>query len=194
MILRINGEVEARTTVRVPAGNTEAVSFEVSRTEPGDYAVEIEAEDAVDVKVLTGSFTVLEEPPPPPPPLSSEGLTVEPTEVESGGSVTISVTAVNDGADAITETVTLRVDGRLIEEKGVTVAGGATQTVSFTHVEEAVGAHSVSVEGLTATFTVTAVEEDGGGGAIIIILIVVIIAVLAIGGGAFFYFRRRGEA
>lgn len=180
VILRINGEVEARTAVRVPAGNTEAVSFEVSRTEPGDYSVEIEAEDAIDVKILTGSFTVLEI---PPPPLSFEGLTVEPTEVESGGSVTISVTAVNDGADAITEIVTLRVDGRLIEEKDVTVAGGATQTVSFTHVE-----------GLTATFTVTAVEEDGGGGAIIIILIVVIIAVLATGGGAFFYFRRRGEA
>ena len=133
VILRINGEVETRTPVTVAGGATQAVSFEVSRTEPGDYEVEVEAEDAVDVRILTGSFTVLEGPP-PPEELSFEDLTVEPTEVESGGSVTISITAVNDGADAITETVTLRVDGRLIEEKDVTVAGGATQTVSFTHV------------------------------------------------------------
>jgi uncharacterized protein (DUF58 family) len=51
LVLKINGVKEAESQANVDAGGTEEVSFEVTRKDPGRYAVFING--------LSGSFTVV---------------------------------------------------------------------------------------------------------------------------------------
>ena len=172
----------------VPGESERRVTFEVARAEEGDYAVEIEATGAIDIKVLRGNFTVgiarL---------VAVPGtLNVEPSEVDSGKPVTVSIDITNEGGVAGERTVSLFVDDVLVEAREITVNAGDTRTVSFTVVQEDSGTHTVRAEELTAEFEVT-VLADGGG--FIIILIVVIIVVVIVGGiGAFLYLRARRRA
>ena len=66
--------------------------------------------------------------------------------------------------------------------------------MTFTHVEPAVGTHTVDVDGEVAQFTV--VEAPAAAGFPIIIIVVVVVVVLLVAGvGGFLYFRsKRGGA
>ena len=187
IVLRINGEeVETRTVV-VPGEGQRRVTFEITRAEEGDYAVEIEAVGAIDVKVLRGSFTVAAA---AARLVTVPGtLKVEPLEVDSGEPVTVSLDITNEDEVAGTRTVSLFVDGVLVETQEITVGPGETGTVSFTFEEEDSGTHTVRVEQLTAEFEVTAPAD--GGGLIIIVIVVAIFAIIGGGIGAFLYLRKR---
>ena len=58
LILKVRGREVERQTVLVPARDQVSVSFEVRRELEGDYEVEVEATEAVDVTLLEASFTV----------------------------------------------------------------------------------------------------------------------------------------
>jgi hypothetical protein len=89
-----------------------------------------------------------------PAALVVSGLTISPTEVNAGETVTIGVQVTNDGDLAGISSLTLKVNSVSVDTKDITVAGGTTQSVEFTVTEDAGGTYNVDVNGLTGTFTV----------------------------------------
>ena len=67
--------------------------------------------------------------------------------------VTVSIEVENVGGLEGGHTVELRVDGEVVDSKGVTLEGGASATVLF-ELTRGEGTHEVEVEGFTDSFTV----------------------------------------
>ena len=148
VILRINGEVEETKQGVAVSGQSDAtVVFNVTRTEPGTYTVQIEVEKGVDVRIADGTFTVTT------PGAALMGLvpasfSVVPATVDVGQSVTVTVDVTNTGDIPGDITVTLRLDGAIKESKVERVGPGETRPVTFTILEEAAGTHTVQVNDL----------------------------------------------
>ncbi len=136
------------------------------------------AEGIIDVTVdgLAGSFTVIVLPPPPTPAeFVVSDLSALPTEIEEGGTVMISVTVTNIGETEGSYTVEFKVDGETVESETVTIPGDSVYFSSFEKTWSA-GTYQVSVEDLTAGFTVSALPEPD----FTIYYIVVVIIIVAI--------------
>ena len=103
------------------------------------------------------------EPPLAPAEFALSNLAVSPTTVETGETVTVSVTVTNVGEETGSHTAELLVDGSKVDEETVTLEGEASETVEFTDVSGEEGAHTVSIGDLSGSFTVTAPPEEPGG-------------------------------
>jgi len=90
---------------------------------------------------------------------TSSGLNIDPSSVDVGGKVTISVEVSNTGAKSGTHIVALKIDGEVEDEKTVTVNPDETETVSFEVSASELGTFSVEVDGLSGSYTVTEPEE-----------------------------------
>ena len=84
----------------------------------------------------------------------SSDLTINPSSVNVGGTVTISVECSNEGSMSGSHTVTLKVDGEVEDEKTVTVAPNESTTISFDAPTSEKGTYSVEIEGLTGSYEV----------------------------------------
>jgi len=92
--VHLGGDFMAEREVTLEPGQSEAVSFEVTPTEAKTFHVSVNG--------LTGSFVATEE---AVADIRLENLIIEPSEVNVGQKVTISVTAKNYGAAAGTKTI-----------------------------------------------------------------------------------------
>jgi len=173
--LDINGVKEADETVTVAAGDSQEVSFSVTKEDAGIYSVA--------VAELTGSFTVVA-----PAAFSVSDLSLQPAQVKPGEAVTISASVANTGGESGSYTVVLKIDGVKEAEKTVTIAAGESQDVSFSVTKEEAATYTVTVDGLSGSFTVAPPAKPpvnwpliGGiiGGVIVVALLV------------FFLVRRR---
>jgi hypothetical protein len=94
---------------------------------------------------------------PRPAPIPGEfefsGLVIDPTEVDEGGSVVISVEIKNVGETDFTEPITLKLNDTVEDSKEITLEGEKTTTVTFNVTKDA-GDYSVAIGELTGTFTV----------------------------------------
>jgi hypothetical protein len=120
------------------------------------------------------------EPPPPTPEPAhfvANGLSATPAEVKVGENVTISLNVANDGEETGSYSVELKIDGQTIDSQMVTLAGGQSETVSFTISEAKAGQYEVTVSGLNGSFTV--LKPSLWWIYIIIAAIVIILGVLA---------------
>ena len=123
--------------------------------------------------------------PPAPAAFSVSSLSVLPAEVEPGEAVTIAVLVANTGGESGSYTVVLKIDGVKEAEETVTVAAGDSQEVSFSVTKDEPGTYSVSVDGLSGSFTMIAPPPGvnwpliGGiiGGVILIGLLIFFLAV-----------------
>ena len=95
-------------------------------------------------------------PAPAPAEFVLSDLVIEPMEVGPGENVEISVKVTNVGGTAGTCSVTLTINGIAVDTKDITLAVGATGTVTFEVTEEVAGTYAVGVDGSTGTFVVTA--------------------------------------
>ena len=91
-----------------------------------------------------------------PATFDTSGLTISPAEVQVGESIAVSVLVTNTGDATGTYASTLKLDNIAVATKEVTLAGGASQTVTFTRAEDVAGTYTVGVNGLTGIFTVKA--------------------------------------
>jgi len=166
---------EADETVTVAAGDSQEVSFSVTKEDAGIYSVA--------VAELTGSFTVVA-----PAAFSVSDLSLQPAQVKPGEAVTISASVANTGGESGSYTVVLKIDGVKEAEKTVTIAAGESQDVSFSVTKEEAATYTVTVDGLSGSFTVAPPAKPpvnwpliGGiiGGVIVVALLV------------FFLVRRR---
>lgn len=92
--IHLEGDFMAEKTVSLEPGQSEAVSFEVTPAEAKTFQVSVDG--------LTGSFVATEE---AVADIQLENLVIEPTEVNVGQKVTISVTAKNYGGAVGTKTI-----------------------------------------------------------------------------------------
>ena len=133
----------------------------------GDEWVELDSEVDIENSTITiiadvdhfTTFAVIAMPPPPPSVLApaaitTSSLSISPREVDIGETVTISVLVANTGEEQGSYTVTLKVNGVVEETREITLAGGASETATFTVAEDEAGTYSVNIDGLTGSFTV----------------------------------------
>lgn len=88
------------------------------------------------------------------PEFEVSNLTFSPSEVEAGEPVIISAMVKNVGDLEGTYTIELKIDGEIQETKGVTLAGGATETVSFMVTRDTSGTYTIGVNGLQRALNV----------------------------------------
>lgn len=93
-------------------------------------------------------------PPPAPAAFAVSDLTVSPAEVDIGETVTITALVSNTGELSGSYEVTLKIDGVAVATDEVTLAGGASQEVTFTTAKDAAGTYTVDVNGLAGEFVV----------------------------------------
>ena len=95
---------------------------------------------------------------PPPssaqPAFTTSDLSIAPTEVSIGESVTITTQVTNTGDLEGTYGVALKIDDVIVESKQVTLAGGISEGVTFTTASDTAGTYAVTIDGLSQTFTV----------------------------------------
>lgn len=85
---------------------------------------------------------------------TSSGLTIDPSSVKAGGTVTVSVECSNEGSRSGSHTITLKIDGEIEDEKTVTLGPDESTTVSFEVSATEEGIYSVDVNGLSGSFEV----------------------------------------
>lgn len=139
--LKIDYEIEATKDVTLAGGTTETVSFTVTKNTSGTYTIGVDG--------LQRALNVLEL-----AAFELTNLTINPSQVNLGESVGISVDVKNEGDVSGTYTVTLRIDGTTESTQDVTLAGGENRTVSSTVTKNEAKSYSVAVDGLTGTFSV----------------------------------------
>ena len=81
-------------------------------------------------------------------------LMITPTEVKMRDNVGIAVRVTNNGDETDTQTISLEVDGQVIDSKEITLSVGASDTVSFKTFRETPGTYQVNISNLTGTFVV----------------------------------------
>ena len=93
---------------------------------------------------------------PTPAEFELSDLVIDPSEVGPGETVTISIVVTNVGELEGTCTVMLKIDNVVEATEDVTLAGGATETVTFSVSRDIGGTYNVEVDGLTGIFVVAA--------------------------------------
>ena len=181
VILKIEDVVVATEEVTLNAGASEEVTFTTAKDVAGSYSVVVDG--------LSGSFTVVApEVAPLPAAFSVSNLSIQPAEVPTGEAVTIDVAVTNTGGTEGSYTLVLKINGVKEADRTVTIAAGDTLNIIFPVTKEAAGSYSVTVDGLSGSFTVVAPAVVTNwpllGG---IIGAVVIVALLVF----FLMFRRR---
>lgn len=82
-------------------------------------------------------------------------VTVSPESVEVGENVTITATLENTGNTTENVTVVFKINGEEVKSVNVTVEANATETAECVVAEDEAGTYEVTVDGVSASFTVT---------------------------------------
>jgi hypothetical protein len=88
------------------------------------------------------------------PIFSMSNLTITPNQVKSGEPVTISAIASNNGSEAGTYSVVLRINGMVENIIDLMLSPGASQATTFTIIKDTGGEYYTEVDGLSAVFIV----------------------------------------
>jgi len=155
--LQINSEVAETKEIVLDGQGSVTVSFTVSKEVDGVYAISING--------LTGRFTVTAPPVievelPEPADIFTSNLSVTPSKIETGDTVTISVRVANRGGQEGTYLVQLKIDGVVVETRRVTLAASASETITFTTSQDMGGIYTVDIDNLSASFTVEKPEIE----------------------------------
>ncbi|OGO23512.1 MAG: hypothetical protein A2144_00080 [Chloroflexi bacterium RBG_16_50_9] len=89
-----------------------------------------------------------------PAAFTASGLTISPAQVNPGEPVNVSVNIANTGDLTGTYDVVLKINDRITSTRTVTVAGHASQKVTFATTQNVAGTYTVNIDGQTGTFTV----------------------------------------
>jgi hypothetical protein len=90
-----------------------------------------------------------------PAKFTLKDLAINPSNTTLGDAVQISVNVTNVGDLAGNETVNFEINNALVDTENITLAGQASQNVTYTAVEAKEGKYSVQVGDLTGAFTVS---------------------------------------
>ncbi len=153
--LKINNTAVDSQNVTLAGGASSVVTFINTQSKDGTYSVGIDNQTGqfvVKAPVLSEEVTTTT--PVVPASLTISNLTVTPATVDINGTVNINVQVSNSGDVPGTYEVELKINNVDVTSKTVTVASKSTQTVTFTTSEDKAGTYTVSINGMTGTFTV----------------------------------------
>lgn len=134
--LLVNGALEQTQTFTLEPGLSQSLSFTLTKGEPGKYVVQLGE--------LTASFTVLE----------VSNLKVSPSEVEADQPVTVSADLRNLADTQATCHCCLLCQGKEVQAKDITIAGGSKDKVTFTLSQGTPGIYEVQLGNLSDSFKV----------------------------------------
>lgn len=89
-----------------------------------------------------------------PAAFTVSNLSITPAKVDMGEEVTISVLVTNTGDLSGSYQASLNIDGVAVATEEVTLAGGASERVTFTMTQDVAGTYSVTIDGQSGTFDV----------------------------------------
>ena len=141
IILRIDKVTTASKEITLEAGANEKISFTVVKRTAGSYTVTIDG--------LSGAFVVKG-----PTTFAFSELLIIPKEAAIGEEVTISALITNTGNFTGSYKATLMIDNAIAASKEVTLEVGANEEINFTVVKRAAGTYTVTIDGLSGTFSV----------------------------------------
>jgi len=144
--LTVDGVPIETKDVAVPAGAKRKVTFSLAKEKAGIYAVEVGG--------LSGELHVVQ-----PAEFQITSLEVSPGEVVLGDEATAVVEISNIGEVEGEYNCPLLVDDVKVQEKNITLAGGATETLRFTLTPEKPGSCQVAAGEYTETIQVTEPPE-----------------------------------
>jgi hypothetical protein len=144
LILKVNGKQEASQDITLGGNNSKTVKFNISRNQAGIYEIEVNGKTATFMIQAAGS----------PAKLVLKSLSVSPDKVTFGDDIMFSVIAENVGDEALTQTVTIKIDGNVVNSQEITLAPHGLTTVKFNSSTVAPGSHTVDINGQQTIFTV----------------------------------------
>ena len=118
---------------------TTQTSQETTQTQPAQTSA---IPDTTAQSNQTGTTT----PEPKPASFQVSGLVITPSEAEIGKTITIEVNVTNTGELSGAYDVNLKIDGQVLATEKVTLAGGASQKVTFTRLESTAKSYLVDIE------------------------------------------------
>ena len=156
LIVLVDGEPAASTTVTLDAGAQEAVTITVTGLAPGTYELGL-----ADWEGLSDLVWVMA-----PPEFEIEALSVSPSpmDLNESAEATVLVTVSNIGEAQGSHDLQLLLDGEVVAERSVDLLdGGAMAEQSFTVTVDDPGSHEVSVDDVTVDFDVYRFERLANG-------------------------------
>jgi len=150
---------------------SETVTFTLAEDVAGTYTVGINDSTGTFVVKAPAAFTI-------------SALAISPAKVNIGEDITVSALVTNAGDATGTYEVTLKIDDVAVATESVTLAGGASEKVTFTTSKDVAATYTVNVNGLLGTFVVKTGPNwwlIGG----------IIAAVVAAGSVIYLFFIRR---
>jgi hypothetical protein len=167
------------------------VSVDVTGMEAGDYSATITITGSAEVEIPVSLHIESATVPIPggPANLSASSLSISPQQVKPGEEVTISINLANTGGETGDYSAVLYINEEIEDSQTVSVAAGASKSVTFTVSKAQAGVYQVSLGGQSGQFEVVSAGWSGGGlgtGGIIAIVVAVIAVIVAL----FFILRR----
>jgi hypothetical protein len=141
--LMVNGVADSRKSVTLAPGQSELLTFELTRSQAGSYRISVGDRESI--------LTVEK---PSPPDLRFSNLVISPEEVDVCESVTITATVKNIGGSRGSYTAELKVDGITNQAEKVTLSAGADCMLCFKVAKGLPGTYKVALGDLSGQFTV----------------------------------------
>lgn len=101
------------------------------------------------------TFTIMVPVPALPAEFTVSSLGISPAEVNTGETVTVGFTVTNTGDEPGSHSLTLRLDGEVVETTTVELDGNSSIEASFDISDGSTGTHLVEVNGLSGSFSVS---------------------------------------
>ena len=139
--LTVNNEIVESKDVLLGAGLKQTISFRITEDDPGIYKVEV-GELACTLKVLK------------PAEFELISLGVNPKVIKVGEEATVTANLKNHGEAGGTYSLSLSIDGEVIETRDVTLAGGVTKPVTFSISQYLPGTYSIEIGSLAGSLKV----------------------------------------
>jgi hypothetical protein len=172
VVITVNGEVDQEHKLEIDRLSTSLLTFQVERSEPGMYGVEVgELSDFFRVVASAATDLVVT-------------LQLDKNEIGTGETITATVNVSNPNAATVTEILELMVDGIVWDSRELTLEPGESKNVNFEIALET-GDHVISVHGISQTVRVSAESNSA-----MIVVAVVIFGVLIAAAGIWLLRRR----
>lgn len=141
--LMVNGVADDRRSVTLAPGETELLTFTLTRSQPRTYNISVgNRESTLVVEKLS------------PAQFRLSDLEVNPTSIEVGGNIAISANIANVGGTQDSYTAELKIDGITIETAQITIPAGTDYKLTFKLCECSPGTYTVTLGDLSSSFVV----------------------------------------
>jgi hypothetical protein len=141
--LMVNGVADSRKSVTLAPGQTELLTFELTRSQTGSYKISIGDRESI--------LTVAK---PSPPDFRLSNLTINPNEVETCDNVVITATLTNIGGSRGVYNAELKIDGIINKVEKATLSAGSDCVLCFEVAKGLPGTYKVALGDLNGQFTV----------------------------------------